>query len=131
MMGINSNNTRFKAITDKDSKEAMILRYQQTEIRKMDQNAMLSMLKSRDGRWFIMRMLDSAGVNSQSFTGNSTTFYNEGKRQIGLELLARIQELGIEAVKLKQKAELEYIEHQLKARDLAIEYTDNHERSNI
>ena len=54
-----------------------------------------------------MRMLDATGINSNSFTGNSTTFFNEGKRQVGLELLSRISELGIDAVKLKQKAELE------------------------
>ena len=120
---------RYKAITEQDSKEALIIRYQAQEIRRLDQQALLSLLKSRDGRWFIMRMLDSAGVNAQSFTGNSTTFYNEGKRQIGLEILARIQDLGLDAVKLKQKAELEYIEHQLKARELAVEYTENQERS--
>lgn len=120
---------RYKAITEADSKEALIIRYQAQEIRRLDQQSLLSLLKSRDGRWFIMRMLDSAGVNAQSFTGNSTTFYNEGKRQIGLEILARIQDLGIDAVKLKQKAELEYIEHQLKARELAVEYTENQERS--
>lgn len=122
--------TRYKAITEQESKEAMIVRFQAQEIRRLDQQSLLGLLKSKDGRWFIMRMLDSAGVNAQSFTGNSTTFYNEGKRQIGLEILARIQELGLDAVKLKQKAELEYIEHQLKARELAVEYTENQERSN-
>lgn len=121
--------TRYKAITEQESKEAMIVRFQAQEIRRLDQQSLLGLLKSKDGRWFIMRMLDSAGVNAQSFTGNSTTFYNEGKRQIGLEILARIQELGLDAVKLKQKAELEYIEHQLKARELAVEYTENQERS--
>ena len=122
--------TRYKAITEQESKEAMIVRFQAQEIRRLDQQSLLGLLKSKDGRWFIMRMLDSAGVNAQSFTGNSTTFYNEGKRQIGLEILARIQELGLDAVKLKQKAELEYIEHQLKARELAVEYTENQERIN-
>ena len=122
--------TRYKAITEQESKEAMIVRFQAQEIRRLDQQSLLGLLKSKDGRWFIMRMLDSAGVNAQSFTGNSTTFYNEGKRQIGLEILERIQELGLDAVKLKQKAELEYIEHQLKARELAVEYTENQERSN-
>ena len=45
-----------------------------------------------------MRMLDATGVNSNSFTGNSTTFFNEGKRQVGLELLGRITDLGIDVV---------------------------------
>ena len=29
---------------------------------------------------------------SESFTGNSTTFYNEGKRSIGLELLQMLED---------------------------------------
>lgn len=126
-----NNNYRFKSITDEDSKEAMLAQYQAKEIKRLDRQALMWILENPDGRWFIMRMLDSAGVNSQSFTGNSTTFYNEGKRQIGLEILARVQELGLDAVKLKQKAELEYIERQLRARELAVEYTESEERGNL
>lgn len=120
----------FKAITDEQHKQAKIQKLLMQEIHRLDQNSLTSILKSKEGRWFLMRLLDATGVNSSSFTGNSTTFFNEGKRQVGLELLARIQELGFDAVKLKQKAELEYIEHQLRARELAVEYTENQEGSN-
>ncbi|MGM9519819.1 MAG: hypothetical protein ACI3WS_03990 [Phascolarctobacterium sp.] len=120
----------FKAITDEQHKQAKIQKLLMQEIRRLDQNSLTSILKSKEGRWFLMRLLDATGVNSSSFTGNSTTFFNEGKRQVGLELLARIQEIGFDAVKLKQKAELEYIEHQLRARELAVEYTENQEGSN-
>ena len=99
------------------------------ELHRLDQSSLMSLLKNKEGRWFLMRLLDATGINANSFTGNSHTFFNEGKRQVGLELLARIQELGIDAVKLKQKAELEYIEHQLRARELAVEYTDKKEGS--
>lgn len=121
--------TRYKAITDEQHKSAIIQRLMLEEIHRLDQNALKSILKSTEGRWFLMRLLDATGVNSNSFTGNSTTFFNEGKRQVGLELLARIQEIGLDAVKLKQKAELEYISHQQKARELAVEYTENEEGS--
>ena len=117
--------TRYKAITDEQHKSAIIQRLMLEEIHRLDQNALKSILKSTEGRWFLMRLLDATGVNSNSFTGNSTTFFNEGKRQVGLELLARIQEIGLDAVKLKQKAELEYISHQQKARELAVENTEN------
>lgn len=120
----------YKAITDEQHKQAKIQKLLMQEIHRLDQNSLTSILKSKEGRWFLMRLLDATGVNSSSFTGNSTTFFNEGKRQVGLELLARIQELGFDAVKLKQKAELEYIEHQLRARELAVEYTENQEGSN-
>lgn len=120
----------YKAITDEQHKQAKMQKLLMQEIHRLDQNSLTSILKSKEGRWFLMRLLDATGVNSSSFTGNSTTFFNEGKRQVGLELLARIQELGFDAVKLKQKAELEYIEHQLRARELAVEYTENQEGSN-
>ena len=120
----------YKAITDEQHKQAKNQKLLMQEIHRLDQNSLTSILKSKEGRWFFMRLLDATGVNSSSFTGNSTTFFNEGKRQGGLELLARIQELGFDAVKLKQKAELEYIEHQLRARELAVEYTENQEGSN-
>lgn len=120
----------YKAITDEQHKQAKIQKLLMQEIHRLDQNSLNSILKNKEGRWFLMRLLDATGVNSSSFTGNSTTFFNEGKRQVGLELLARIQELGFDAVKLKQKAELEYIEHQLRARELAVEYTENQEGSN-
>lgn len=120
----------YKAITDEQHKQAKIQKLLMQEIHRLDQTSLTSILKSKEGRWFLMRLLDATGVNSSSFTGNSTTFFNEGKRQVGLELLARIQELGFDAVKLKQKAELEYIEHQLRARELAVEYTENQEGSN-
>ena len=120
---------RLKAITDKESKQAQIQKYQFMELHRLDQESLKNILKTVDGRWFLMRLLDATGVMSNTFTGNSTTFFNEGKRQVGLEILARISELGIEAVKLKQQAKLEYIEHQQKARELAVEYTENQERS--
>ena len=119
----------YKSITEDDRRQAIIQKLMLQEIHRLDQSSLMSLLKNKEGRWFLMRLLDATGINANSFTGNSHTFFNEGKRQVGLELLARIQELGIDAVKLKQKAELEYIEHQLRARELAVEYTDKKEGS--
>ena len=120
----------YKSITEDDGRQAIIQKLMLQELHRLDQGSLMSLLKNKEGRWFLMRLLDATGINANSFTGNSHTFFNEGKRQVGLELLARIQELGIDAVKLKQKAELEYIEHQLRARELAVEYTDKKEGSN-
>ena len=120
----------YKSITEDDRRQAIIQKLMLQELHRLDQSSLMSLLKNKEGRWFLMRLLDATGINANSFTGNSHTFFNEGKRQVGLELLARIQELGIDAVKLKHKAELEYIEHQLRARELAVEYTDKKEGSN-
>jgi len=50
------------------------------------------------GRRILWWVLDVAGVYRSSFTGNSTTFFNEGRRDIGLMLLAKISEAKPEAI---------------------------------
>jgi hypothetical protein len=44
------------------------------------------------GRRFMWGLLDKAGVFRSSFTGNSTTFFNEGQRNIGLMMISQIHE---------------------------------------
>lgn len=55
------------------------------------------------GRRVLNHLLGLCGIYSNSFTGNSTTFFNEGKRDIGLRILERIMEadkrIYIEALK--------------------------------
>src|SRR5580765_3347308 len=43
------------------------------------------------GRNFVWHLLSSTGLYDDSFTGNSSTFYNEGKRAIGLRLIADLE----------------------------------------
>lgn len=42
------------------------------------------------GRRFMWRLLERTGIHRSSFTGNSTTFFNEGARNVGLQLQALI-----------------------------------------
>ena len=49
-------------------------------------------MDSVHGRRFIWRLLDKAGVFRTSFTGNSTTFFNEGMRNLGLMVLADVHQ---------------------------------------
>ena len=49
-------------------------------------------MSNKRGRRFIWGMLDRAGIYRSSFTGNSTTFFNEGQRNIGLQLVGMIHE---------------------------------------
>lgn len=49
-------------------------------------------MSSPQGRRFMWRLLDKAGVFRSSFTGNSQTFFLEGQRNIGLVYLLMIQE---------------------------------------
>lgn len=48
------------------------------------------LLSTEQGRRFLWRYLSICGVYTNSFTGNSTTFFNEGKRLIGTTLLTEI-----------------------------------------
>lgn len=60
----------------------------QTELRDL-----LHVLRDRDGRRFVWRQLGLAGVFQTSFhPSGSVVYYNEGKRQMGLTLLADLME---------------------------------------
>ena len=50
-------------------------------------NDLRTVLASAEGRRVIWRLMSHAGVFRGSFTGNSETFFNEGKRDIGLLIL--------------------------------------------
>ena len=52
----------------------------------------VSVMENEAGRRLVWRLLSRAGVFTSSFTGNSTTFFNEGKRDQGLFLLSEIME---------------------------------------
>ena len=52
----------------------------------------LSWLMSHEqGRRFVARLLDMTGLETTSFTGNSTGFFNEGARYIGVTLLREVK----------------------------------------
>jgi hypothetical protein len=60
----------------------------QTELRDL-----LHVLTDREGRRFVWRYLSEAGVFRSSFhQSGSVVFWNEGKRQMGLTLLADVME---------------------------------------
>ena len=57
------------------------------ERRRRDLEDMRTILALPAGRRFYWRLLGECGIFKTSFTGNSTTFFNEGMRQVGLKLL--------------------------------------------
>lgn len=76
------------------------LRGQEKKAREADEQARFEATRDADdlkwimgnkkGRRFVWKLLERSGVYRSSFTGNSTTFFNEGQRNIGLMLLADI-----------------------------------------
>lgn len=43
------------------------------------------------GRRILWRLLRSTGVTQRSHTGNSETFYREGRRSVGIEMQERLE----------------------------------------
>lgn len=62
------------------------------QVRDREMHDMRTVMSSAEGRRFIWRLLEKAGVFRTSFTGNSTTFFNEGMRNMGLVVLADVHE---------------------------------------
>ena len=55
------------------------------------QNAVLKLSTSDEGKRFIYHILDLCGIHTSSFTGNSQTFYLEGRRSVGLEIISLME----------------------------------------
>ena len=49
-------------------------------------------LSTQQGRAYIWRHMSAAGIFESCFTGNSATFFNEGRREVGLKMLAEVNE---------------------------------------
>lgn len=107
--------------TDEHDSYRDMLDYIRDNMKDKDREALKALLNNKHGRWFLMRLLDRTKVNSEAFTGNSTTFYNEGRRSIGVELINDIAALGLTGFNLKQKAEKEYVKVQTEYKELYIQ----------
>lgn len=65
--------------------------------REQELNDVRSILATREGLRFMWRYLTECGIFKTSFTGNSHTFFMEGRRDVGLRLLADVNEADPEA----------------------------------
>lgn len=55
------------------------------------------------GRRVVLGLMREAQVDKDCFTGNSTTFYNEGRRAVGLYLEGKIKQHALDAYCLMLK----------------------------
>lgn len=60
--------------------------------RKQQLNDIRRIIQTPEGMRFFRRLLESGKMFTSSFTGNSTTYLNEGRRSIALEFWADIVE---------------------------------------
>lgn len=59
---------------------------------KQEADDLKTVMSTVQGRRFVMALLDRTGLFRTSFTGNASTYFNEGRRDVGLRLLADINE---------------------------------------
>ena len=52
------------------------------------------LMSEKRGRQIMFRLLEMCSVYRSSFTGNSQTFFNEGRRAVGTTLITDITEAG-------------------------------------
>lgn len=65
--------------------------------RKRELNDVAFILATPEGRRFYWRWMSRCGIFKSSFTGNNTTFFNEGERNIGIEMLSDMNTADPEA----------------------------------
>lgn len=92
---------------------------------KKDKDALNHLLSTPEGRWFLIRLLEDCMIYADTFTGDNRTFFNEGKRSVGLRIMARVNELGEQARLFKHQGENEYYSF------LALEISKKQEERNF
>ena len=85
--------------------EEVVKKQQERDKKRIERrkNDLRKILSIPEGRRFYWELLTKAGVFRTSFTGTSTTYFNEGKREIGLQLLAELMEVKPEAFTQMQR----------------------------
>lgn len=86
-----------------DEKQVKDAEYKVKSGRERDLEDVMYILSSKQGRRFIWRYLTECGIFQTSFTGNSTTFFKEGERNVGLKLMTDINESSPDAYVLMMK----------------------------
>lgn len=60
------------------------------QFNKESDDALRTVLQTKEGRRYLYELLDFCGMHRGSFTGNSETFYREGMRNVALKIFADI-----------------------------------------
>ena len=117
---------RYMANTVEDTRRAEYQRVLNTEIINKDTAVMQWMLENPEGRWFLLRMFQSCQLTGTTFTGNSSTFFKEGRRSVVCELFELVRSrLGMKGLKLLHQAEMEMMEFEERCEEAAKEMEDD------
>lgn len=74
-----------------DEEQVEQAREREKRVREQELEDFRKVMGEAWGRRFVRRLLDKAGIDRISFTGNSTTFFNEGMRNMGLIVKADLE----------------------------------------
>lgn len=97
--------TRDPTDTKAHDREAESDALMQSVARRTEIDDLKWLMAHKQGRRFVTRLLDKAGIYRTSFTGNSETFFREGMRNVGLFVLSEVMEITPEqfAMMLKEQ----------------------------
>ena len=102
-------------------------RWVRKAIADKDKAALQTLLETEEGRWFIARLLKNEGLHSSGFTGNSGTFYNEGRRSVAVDIYTNIKTLlGVDGVRQLHKAQEDLMEFEERALEMAKAKEEEH-----
>ena len=111
---------KYVSYTGEDINRATQQKLMQAAITGKDKAALEWLLDNSNGRWFLARLMQQEGLTAGSFTGNSATFYNEGRREVVVGIYQSIKtQLGLRGIKLLHQAQEEMIEYQEEAERLS------------
>jgi hypothetical protein len=83
-----------KNVADKEQVKSAA--FKEKRKREQELKDVSDVLMSPHGRRFVWRYLEKCGVYRSSYTGNSQTFFLEGERNIGLQLMTDIMDANPE-----------------------------------
>lgn len=86
-----------------DPEQVQVAATKQKRARELELDDTRSILNTVEGRRFFWRYLNTTGVFMSSMTGDSYTFFKEGERNVGLRMLADINEAYPESYALMMK----------------------------
>ena len=78
-----------KVSTEKGDEQSKVSKEQREEY----ELAFKSVMNTEQGRRFFWTLLEDCGIYRSSFTGNSSTFFNEGERNVGLKYMTRCMDI--------------------------------------
>ena len=117
---------RYVSYTGDDTNRAAQQKLMQAAISGKDKAALEWLLGNSNGRWFLARLMQNEGLTAGSFTGNSATFYNEGRREVAVGIYQSIKtQLGLRGIKLLHQAQEELMEYQEKVERLSEQKEEN------